>query len=199
MKNYKKILVGIAALYAIVINTQAVVVTWDITGAPGDIITSAGTLTINNYSGQVDIPVDGDPHTFDLQPFQFKSNNWKGNPSIPLQSYTEQVSLGISVKTGQPYTEYFTLAYSVNDGDILTFLNTGTPKTFTSGNYTITLAPKVSFFTIDPKSIIGQNGQDSIQAKLTIVPEPYQYGMVSMLGLIGLAASDRLRHRNLIK
>jgi len=73
-----------------------------------------------------------------------------------------------------------------------------------TATFTLSSASAVSFQvqgigSATAPGYIGSSLIDNVVLKQSNVPEPYQYGLVSLIGLFGLAAADRIRQRKLMR
>jgi len=228
MKTYKQIMVGVAAVAAMVGTAQAASysVGWEVYGMSGasgvGVTYVASTNTAIIPSGSISFPdytssypnsanpnnplleVNGDSANITLQKGLF----WPTKPVDSDFTFTETIKFWItSGGTGQDtktYSEEVPVTWKVNPNlvpkpnkngyDVVSFGNAD-PITFNLGGVELILTPTSTTFT----PVVGKSSAEVwIQADIAIVPEPYQYGLVSMFGLFGLAALDRIRQRRLV-
>lgn len=215
MKTYKQVTVGFAAVAAMVGSAQAAVFTlnWTIDAKVVPVFTSGaittmdqstvlnkttigGSYTFKQFvtdSGSYDLlPPDSDGVTLNLQKFNFSplaigsaygdfTENikfWISNPAISSQSLKQTYNI-------VPKGKLDTLDINLSSSETHKFID---------GGWTIEVSSLRS--TVQSTKHGGSSGD--ISAFVTVVPEPYQYGLVSMFGLFGLAAFDRIRQRKLV-
>lgn len=199
MKTYKQVMVGLAAVAAMVGSAQAASVTfnWITSGVSLPINTTQGDVQIKPGTGSVTFDADGSKKSFTIQPYSFKVQN---NPGADdTKTYTETITAWLSgdalpYKT-ESYGAKFTVTKDSTDKTVEIVFLKGSGISFFDGAYSLTLTPtKVTASDIAWGSTI----TGDLNATVTAVPEPYQYGLVSMFGLFGLAAFDRIRQRKLV-